>query len=272
MSEKNKVGEQKNSLGRRDFLFTLFGGIAAAMAGWVAGTFPKDETSEQDEQDERSISATETRISALETKIAELTKALEKTGVEQPLAQLEGEFNERVTFNKKELSVINPDGVLLNLVATHGGVGIRFYKDFGFGNEQDTNPWHMGWIEGIQGYQGLAILRDWRFTAALWDEDGKLLLGRLHPHPPANEPARARLHVRGTLDEVQAIIEASADQVADIFQVTSGGSTTHFAVNSSGNVVVGSSEQPQEVILYDTQDKNAYSLKVTNGELALARV
>lgn len=269
MSQENKAGEQKRSLGRRDFFFTLFGGIAAAIAGWVAGAFPKDETSEQEEL---NISATEARISALEAKIAELTKALERTGTDQSFAQLEGEFNERITFNKKELSVINPDGVLLNLVATQGGVGIRFYKDFGFGNEQVTNPWHMGWIEGIRGYQGLAILRDWRFTAALWDEDGKLLLGRLHPHPPANEPARARLHVRGTIDEVQAMVEGSADQVADIFQVTSGGSTTHLAVNSSGKVVIGSSEQPQEVILYDTQDKNAYSLKVTNGELVLARV
>jgi hypothetical protein len=268
MSEEEKVVKPKGTLGRRGFLHIVFGGALAAIAGWIAGAFPREGTTDQEK---RSLSAAENRISALETKITELTKALEKAGGIQPLAQLEGGNNELVVFYRKELSVVNPEGVLLNLVATNGPVGIRFYKDFGFGNEQVTNPWHMGYIEGKQGYQGLAILRDWRFTAALWDEDGKLILGRLDPHPPANQPAKARFQVRGTVDEVQAIVEASKDQSTDIFQVVSGEDAKYLAVNSAGNVEVGSNDNPRDVILYDTAEKSAYSLRVTNGRLTLSK-
>jgi outer membrane murein-binding lipoprotein Lpp len=251
-------------VGRRGFLSAVVGGVLALLAG-CAPTAKNDDT--------------EARLSALEEKVSQLEQQLSSVKEQepgsadrfQPLAQMEGGMNERVVFNKSELTITNPEGVLLNLVATHGHVGIRFYKDFDFGNEKVTNPWHMGYIEGVDGYQGLAILRDWRFTAAIWDEDGRLLLGRLHPHPPANEPSKARLHVRGTVDEVQAVVQASAGQAADIFQVINGDGTAHLAVNNAGNVVIGSSEQPQEVILYDTQDKSAYSLKVTNGRLALTR-
>jgi len=161
--------------------------------------------------------------------------------------------------------------VLLNLVATRGHVGIRFYKDFDFGNEQVTSPWHMGYIERDEGYQGLAILRDWRFTAALWDEDGKLSLGRLDPYPPGNPPARARVHVRGTVDEVQTLVEASADQTTDIFQVAGRQGTTDLAVNGAGNLVVGSLGDPKAVLLHDTQGGGPYALKVTNGQLVLTR-
>ncbi len=214
----------------------------------------------------------ESRVSALEARMAELEEALMQTGGVQELGYLEGEQNERVVFEKSELSVINPEGVLLNLVATSGHVGIRFYKDFGFGNEQVTNPWHMGFIEGVEGYQNLAILRDWRFTAALWNEDGKLLLGQLDPHPPANEPAKARLEVRGSLDEVQAMVQASDGQSADIIQIVGTEGRRYFTVNSAGNVVVGSHDDPKEVILYDTVDRSAYSLNVTNGSLNLTKV
>ncbi|MCR4406643.1 MAG: hypothetical protein NUW24_06950 [Anaerolineae bacterium] len=258
---------KKETLGRRGFLYTVVGGAIAAISGWIAGFFPKSGTIEQEGM---SLSAAEARISALEDKIARLEMELARTV--QPIAQLEGERNERVVFQKSELSVINPEGVLLNLVATNGHVGIRFYKDFGFGNEKETNPWHMGFIEGVPGYQGLAILRDWRFTAALWDEDGKLLVGRLHPHPPANQPAQARFQVRGTQDEVQTIIEANAEQSADIFQVIDGEGTRYLAVDGTGNLIVGSHDNPKEVILYDTVDQSAYSLKVTNGHLTLTKV
>jgi len=260
---------EKNTLGRRGFLHTLVGGVLAALTGWIAGVFPREGRRAEEDS---TAGLSETRFSALEAKVAQLAQQLAAASSIQPLAQLEGEMNERVVFNKSELTVTNPEGVLLNLVATDGHVGIRFYKDFGFGNERVTGPWHMGFIEGVEGYQGLAILRDWQFTAALWDEDGKLLLGRLHPHPPANDPAKARFHVRGTLDEVQAIVEGSADQAADIFQVLGGEGTKHLAVNSAGQVVVGSQGDPKELILYDTQDKSAYSLKVTNGQLTLTRV
>lgn len=141
-----------------------------------------------------------------------------------PLGYIE---DTRVVFPRSELTVTNDAGVLLNLVATDGqekGVGIRFYKGFGFGNEQQTHPWSM-YIEGVEGYQGLAILRDWLFTSALWDADGRLLVGRLDSHPPANAPANARFHVRGTVDEVQAMVEAPPGQSAEIFQVVSGAAT-----------------------------------------------
>src|SRR3990170_588347 len=268
MTVNNNSTERQRASGRRGFFYTVFGGVVAALAGWLSGGLPREAgpapasgpiaTPESD------------RIAALEAEVARLAGELLKAGSIQPLAELEGEFNERVVFNKRELTVANPEGVLVNLVATRGHVGFRFCKDFGFGNETVTSPWSI-FIEGVEGYQGLAFLRDWRFTAALWDEDGKLLLGRLHPHPPANEPARARLHVRGTLDEVQSLVEASANQTSHIFQVVGSTGTSHFAVDGDGNIVVGSDADPREVILHDTQDWTAYSLKVTNGQLALAR-
>lgn len=217
------------------------------------------------------MNAAENRVSSLETQVAELAERPMTSSEVHDFAQLEGERNQRIIFNKSELSVFNPDGVLLNLVATHGHVGIRFYKDFDFGNEQVTNPWHMGYIEGIEGYEGLAILRDWRFTAALWDEDGKLILGRLDPHPPANQPARARFQVRGMVDEIQAIIEASSIQTADIFQVIGGDGKKHLTVDGVGNVHLGSRDDPKEIILHDTADGSAYSLAVTNGALILTK-
>jgi len=177
----------------------------------------------------------------------------------------------RVVFPRSELTVTNPSGVLLNLVATNGHVGIRFYKDFGFGNEQQTNPWHMGFIEGVSGYQGLAILRDWLFTAALWDAQGRLIVGRLHPHPPANASSTARFEVRGTVDEVQAVVKGTDGQSADIFQVTGSG-RTHFAVDGAGRTVVGSPSHPQEFVLYDTVDGAPYALRITNGQLSITKL
>jgi len=270
MSENDKGTQQRqrSSEGRRSFFYTVAGGIVSALAGWLSGALPSGAPLPQGE--DPSPTPDESRISALEAEIARLAEALLNAGATQPLAELEGEFHERIVFNKRELTVANPEGVLVNLVATKGHVGFRFYKDFGFGNETETNPWSI-FIEGVEGYQGLAFLRDWRFTAALWDEDGKLLLGRLHPHPPANEPARARFHVRGTLDEVQAIVEANANQTSDIFQVIDGEGTRRLAVNGEGNIVVGSEDDPRGVILHDTQDGTAYSLKVANGQLTLTR-
>lgn len=272
MSDNDKMTQphKQDPSGRRGFLYTVIGGVVAALTGWVAGAFPREPTAPPEENAAAGIS--ESRLSALEASVVRLTQDLVAATSIQPLAQLEGEMNERVVFNKSELTVANPGGVLLNLVATDGHVGIRFYKDFGFGNEQVTSPWHMGYIEGVEGYQGLAILRDWRFTAALWDEEGKLTLGKLHPHPPANEPARARVHVRGTLDEVQAVVEASRDQVADIFQVVGVEGTPCLAVDSAGNLVLGSQDQANAVVLHDTRDGSAFFLKVTDGQLALTRV
>lgn len=267
--ERSTVQQDPSTSGRRGFFYTVFGGLLAALAGWLSGGLSRGEGIPQAVGPEPTPD--DSRISALEAEVARLTESLVNAGATQPLAELEGEFNERIVFNKRELTVANPEGVLVNLVATRGHVGFRFYKDFGFGNETVTSPWSI-FIEGVEGYQGLAFLRDWRFTAALWDEDGKLLLGRLDPHPPANEPAKARLHVRGTLDEVQAMVQASRDQTVEILQVIGRQGTTNLAVDAAGNLVVGSQGDPKEVILHDTQDGSAYALEVTNGQLSLTRV
>ena len=251
------------SEGRRGFFYTIAGGIIAALAGWISGGLP-DETGD----DAATPPPDDSRIAALEAEVARLAEQLANAG--GSLGELEGEFGERVVFQKSELTVRNDEGVLLNLVAPSGPVGIRFYKDFDFGNEVHTNPWHMGYIEGNEGYQGLAILRDWSFTAALWDADGRLSLGRLDPHPPANPPAKARVYVRGTLDEVQTLIEASNDQTADVFQVTGRFKTNSLAVNGEGDVVAGSPEQPNAIILHDMRDGSAYSLSVVDGQLMLS--
>ena len=270
MSEKQQVplDATLQPKDRRGFFYVIFGGLIAALAGWVSGATSSRTADSQETQP--TAPPSEGRLAALEAEVARLGEALLRAGAAEPLAQLEGEFNERVTFNKKELTVANPEGVLVNLVATRGHVGVRFYKDFGFGNETVDSPWSL-YIEGVEGYQGLAFLRDWRFTAALWDEDGRLTLGRLDPYPPGNPPARARVHVRGTVDEVQSMVEASPDQTADIFQVIGPQGNAFLAVSGSGDVVVGSGEGPRAVILYDGVDGNAYALKVTNGQLSFAR-
>jgi len=270
MSEEQRATTptKQDPADRRSFLYTVFGGLLAALAGWISGAVPR--RADVPQTASPTAPPADGRIAALEAELARLGEALLQAGATQPLAQLEGEFQERVTFNKRELTVANPEGVLLNLVATRGHVGFRFYKDFGFGNETVDSPWSL-FIEGVEGYQGLAFLRDWKFTAALWDEDGKLLLGRLHPHPPANEPARARLHVRGTVDEVLAMVEGSPDQTSDIFQVVGGEGARHLTVNGRGSVEIGSDDHAADVILHDVQDGSAYSLRVTNGQLALAR-
>lgn len=189
------------------------------------------------------------------------------------VAQLESVasvVDNRVVFDKSELTVQNPEGVLLNLVSTDGHVGIRFYKGFGFQHEEDDHPWHMGFIEGVEGYEALAILRDWKFTAALWEGDGKLLLGNLDSHPPANAPAAARVHVRGTVDEVQTIVEGRAGQTADIFQVLDGSGAEYLTVDGSGQVVIGSPREPQGLVIHDSADGRAYSVALTGGQISIS--
>jgi hypothetical protein len=293
MKEDEKIDRKYGGvLERRGFFYTLLGGALAAMAGWLAGIFPRNEVGQVEETDlgtaqarisaletqaatppsEMTPSSVEARISALEAKLAGQTAELTRLNGTQPIAQLEGGDNELVVFNKRELSIIQQESsaVFLNLVNHDGGVGIRFYKDFGFGNEQVTNPWSI-WIEGVRGYQNLAIIRDWRFTAALWDADGKLIVGKLDPYPPGNQPAKARFQVRGAVNEVQAIIEASNDQSTDILQVNGGDNSKYFSINSTGHVVIGSPGAPKEIILHDTANGSVYSLQVTNGRLVLTK-
>lgn len=268
MADKNvKDRKPGEPLSRRSFLYSAFGGAFAAVLGWLAGFLPGKFSPPIEEED------AEKRLTLLEEQVAELAEECpaDNCGFED-LATLEGEYGQRVIFNKREVSIINPYGVLLNLVSTQGHVGIRFYKDFYFENEQETHPWHFGYIEGTAGYEGLAILRDWDFTAALWDADGKLTVGKLQSHPPANEPARARFDVRGTLDELHCLVEANPVQTANIFQVRGADGTNYLAVDGEGNLHVGAATLPRGLILHDTADGSAYAVHVTNGQLVVEAV
>lgn len=270
MSDNINLSDEKNSQDRRGFLYTFAGGILAAVTGWISGSLTR---AGPDFAEGTPVPPTpDSRIAALEAEVARLSELVASPTASQPLAELEGEANERVVFHKSELTIRNLDGVLLNLVAPNGHVGIRFYKDFDFGDEVHTSPWHMGYIEANEGYQGLAILRDWRFTAALWDEDGRLSLGRLDPHPPANPPAKARVYVRGTQNEVQTLVEASPDQTADTFQVLGRFQTNCLAVTGEGDVVVGSQDRPSAILLHDTEGDGIFSITITNGQLRISRI
>lgn len=85
------------------------------------------------------------------------------------------------------------------------------------------------------------------------------------------------------VNEVQTMVSAPVSQTADIFQVVSDKKdekyqltpfdvTKHFAVDAKGNTVIGSPDNPKEVILYDTADGAPYSLKITNGNLSITKV
>ncbi len=127
-----------SSQGRRGFFYTVAGGIVAALAGWISGALPKGAA--LPEVEDPTPVPSDSRIAALEAEVARLAGGLRNAGGGEPLGELEGELNERIVFHKSELTLTNPEGVLLNLVATNGHVGIRFYKDFDFGNEVHTSP------------------------------------------------------------------------------------------------------------------------------------
>jgi len=67
------------------------------------------------------------------------------------------------------------------------------------------------------------------------------------------------------------MVEGGPGQTSDIFQVVGGEGARHLVVNGRGHVVIGSDDHPTDVILHDVQDGRAYSLRVTNGQLVLAR-
>jgi hypothetical protein len=85
---------------------------------------------------EVSLKPVEARISDLESKVAEQTDELKNLSASEPIAYLEGGNNRLVVFDREELSIINPDRVLLNLAATNVGYGSKVSQDFCFGNEK----------------------------------------------------------------------------------------------------------------------------------------
>lgn len=121
---------------------------------------------------------------------------------------------------------------LLNLMNTRDDkeVGIRLWKG------DHPNQWCI-LIPSQPGYK-FAIIRDALIDAFVLDEDGRLIIGRLPPNDYG--PPEGRFHVRGMIDEIQAIVEAAASQSDDIFEVTSNGKKCkHFVVSAEGNVGVG---------------------------------
>jgi hypothetical protein len=67
------------------------------------------------------------------------------------------------------------------------------------------------------------------------------------------------------------MIEAAPDQAADIFQILGKQGIPHLAVTGEGDIVLGSQNDPNGIVLHDTVDGGAYSLRVSDGQLALRR-
>ena len=95
---------------------------------------------------------------------------------------------------------------------------------------------------------------------------------KLDPYPPGNPPAGARVHVRRTQDEVQALVEAGLDQTTDIFKVTGGEGAAHLAVDGEGKLAMGSPANPRAVVLHDAQSGKPYALSVSDGQLILTPI
>jgi hypothetical protein len=99
---------KQSDFGRRGFLYTVVGGLAAALASCVPGGFTKEPTPTPTGEPLTEPSAS--RISALEAKVAHLELGISALLKIRPLGQLAGANDERVVFNKNELTVINPEG------------------------------------------------------------------------------------------------------------------------------------------------------------------
>ena len=89
--EEKSVNEKRDvTLGRRGFLYTAFGGLLAALAGWIAGAFPDDD--EEIAQQGAGLEDAQARIAALEAQVEGLKAALGSGDGSVPLGQLEGEM------------------------------------------------------------------------------------------------------------------------------------------------------------------------------------
>ena len=155
---------------------------------------------------------------------------------------------------------------LLNLMNTRNDkeVGIRLWKG------DHPNQWCI-LIPSQPGYK-FAIIRDALIDAFVLDEDGRLIIGRLPPNDYG--PPEGRFHVRGMIDEIQAIVEAAASQSDDIFEVTSNGrKSKHFVVSAEGNVGVGTETPRAKLDVGGTAHHTGLAQEFAyNGELEPAEV
>ena len=150
---------------------------------------------------------------------------------------------------------------LLNLMNTRDDkeVGIRLWKG------DHPNQWCI-LIPSQPGYK-FAIIRDALIDAFVLDEDGRLIIGRLPPNDYG--PPEGRFHVRGMIDEIQAIVEAAASQSDDIFEVTSNGrKSKHFLVSAEGNVGVGTDRPDAKLDIGGTAQQTGLAQEfLCNGDL-----
>ena len=161
---------------------------------------------------------------------------------------LDGDQKPWVSFDPmhKEVTIFKDlgagTGVPLNIVnRDYTELGLRFVKS------DVPHPWILHIPDGKENFK-FVLLRDWLFSAIIWDEEGRTLMGRLSAHPPANAPAKARVNIRGHEDEVQFLVEADKDQTAPLMQISDHGNTeSYVTVGPTGQLGLGA-QDPQNIL------------------------
>jgi hypothetical protein len=172
----------------------------------------------------------------------------------------------------KEVEIRNDAGDLLfNLWNAEPGncVFIRYFA--GDADSPNFGQWLLGPHGGGTTPPGdFCLIRDWWWTAVkVEDDNGRVLIGRLDPYPPGEDPAEGRLHVRGLVDETQLVVDANGSQTGDVLHVRDSGGTNYLAVTNTGDTAVGASSQPRSIVLYDITNGSVHHLRVKNGKLEL---
>jgi hypothetical protein len=84
----------------------------------------------------------------------------------------------------------------------------------------------------------------------MWDAEGRTLIGRLEPHPPNNDPAKARLNIRGLKDEIQFLVEIDPIQTQPIMQIGYRDRKEHLmTITANGNIGIGEGTSKSKNIL-----------------------
>ena len=124
---------------------------------------------------------------------------------------------------------------LVNIGNTNedGESGIRFWKG------KESNQWVVI-IPSQPGYK-LAIIRDGLVDAMVFDEEGRVIIGKLPPNDYG--PPQSRLHVCGMVNEKQFFVEAAESQQNAVFEVTGWqGNKKHLVITANGNVGIGTNQ------------------------------